>query len=214
MTTKPSTHPPIHPTNPVRGFVALDIGNVCMAIHPWKCLEMLGLDRNAHIPKEILSACSELEKGKLDDRTFLDVFHSWTGRRFTDAQLVEAWNSILGDEFDGMYPALERITGLGYRIIFFSDTSLLHLARIFRVLRLSVLVSGGIYSFEVGASKPDGAIYEAFEKKYGIPVFYTDDKLPNIEAGLSRGWFSRQFTSPDDFLKAFMQRHGQLISKE
>ena len=37
-------------------------------------------------------------------------------------------------------------------------------------------------------------MYELFEKRHGVPDFYFDDKLCNIEGARKRGWNAIQFT--------------------
>lgn len=188
-------------------FIALDVGNVCTKVMPERCFEALGYPSDTKPSTRFLHACELLEKGKISERDYLDIFHKETKNRFSDIQLLDAWNMIVGEEIQGMYELLGEISGLGYRIIFFSNTSNIHIIRAFKNMNLTVFVTGGIYSFEVGAMKPDRKIYEAFEKKYGKPFFYVDDKPENIEAGKKSGWFSHQFISVDLLRKAFLEKH-------
>ena len=83
----------------------------------------------------------------------------------------------------------------GYRLVFFSDTSSIHMLEVCRKLSFANLVTGGVFSFKVKARKPGAAMYEAFETRYGKPCFYVDDRPDNIQAGISRGWNSHQFVS-------------------
>jgi FMN phosphatase YigB (HAD superfamily) len=176
-------------------YFALDIGNVCMKIHAERCLAALGYSADTEIPLEFHVACDKLEKGRLSTEDWLTIFRKVTGGRFTDKELARAWNLILGDEIPGMYDFLAEITKLGCRVIFFSDTSDIHMNHIYRYLPLTVFVSGGIFSYETGFKKPESGSYKAFENTYGKPCFYTDDRVDNIEAGLKRGWRSHRFIS-------------------
>ena len=50
---------------------------------------------------------------------------------------------------------------------------------------------GYIYSYEIGAMKPNARIYEALESlsgRRGADILYLDDRKENIEAGAARGW--------------------------
>ena len=52
---------------------------------------------------------------------------------------------------------------------------------------------GGVFSYEAGRHKPDSAMYEEFEKRFGIPFLYVDDLQANTDAALSRGWSFKLF---------------------
>ena len=93
------------------------------------------------------------------------------------------------------------IVNAGFRAIFFSDTSELHLMHIYRNLPFAHLVSGGIYSFKVGSKKPEDKMYESFQEEYGRPYLYTDDKEENVAAGIKHGWNSRKFVSAAELRK-------------
>ncbi len=192
-------------------YFALDIGNVCMKVQTEKCLAALGYSAITEVPLEFLDACRRLETGKITTEKWLEVYRTVTGGRFTDDELIHAWRLILGDEIPGIGDFLKELTEKGIRFIFFSDTSELHLDFVYRYLPSAVFVSGGIFSFEAGCQKPDAGMYEAFEKKFGKPVFYTDDKPENIEAGLKRGWPSHQFTSVEKLRKSFLSFSQECI---
>lgn len=174
-----------------------------MRIHAERCLLALGYSADTNIPFEFHVACDKFEKGIIPSETWLRVFKEVTGGRFTDKELASAYNLILGDEIPGMYDFLDEITKLGCRVIFFSDTSELHINYIYRYLPLAVFVSGGIFSYKTGFKKPESGMYEAFEITYGKPCFYTDDRADNIEAGLKRGWRSHRFVSVELLRKDF-----------
>ncbi|HCE46398.1 MAG TPA: hypothetical protein DET40_22875 [Lentisphaeria bacterium] len=189
-------------------YFALDIGNVCMRIHTDRCLAALGYPALSAVPQEFLDSCVLLETGKITTEEWLVVYRKVTEGRFSDAELINAWRMILGDEIQGIHQFLDEITKSGIKVIFFSDTSKLHLDFIYRHLPSAVFVSGGIFSFETGCLKPAPGMYEAFERTYGKPVFYTDDKKENIEAGLRHGWPSHRFVSTELMAEAFRTSLG------
>jgi FMN phosphatase YigB (HAD superfamily) len=184
-------------------YFALDIGNVCMKIHAERCLTALGYSSDTVIPLEFYMACDKFEKGRISTEEWLEAFKKVTEGRFAENELANAYNLILGDEIPGMYDLLDEITKLGCRVIFFSDTSDIHINYIYRYLPLAVFVSGGIFSYKTGFKKPEAGMYEAFENTYGKPCFYTDDRADNIEAGLKRGWRSHRFVSAELLRKDF-----------
>lgn len=186
-------------------YFALDIGNVCLTIHAGRCLEALGYSADTEVPPEFHATCDRLERGLISTEDWLSGFKKITGGHFTATELACAWNRILGDEIPGMYDFMGEVTKLGFRVIFFSDTSDIHINHAYRHLPLSVFVSGGIFSYKTGFKKPESGMYEAFENTYGKPCFYTDDRAENIEAGLKRGWHSHRFVSVEALRKEFFR---------
>lgn len=173
-------------------FVALDIGNVCLEIHPERCLEYFKLPE---IPMELLAVLGELECGRLDTGGLLHCFRQLLPAGYSDEQLMHGWNLAVGEEIAGIEAVVRRLTEQGCRVIFFSDTSEIHLEKVFRQLSFTGLIAGGVYSFEVGARKPQPQMYEAFERRFGKPVLYVDDRACNIAAARERGWNAWQFSS-------------------
>jgi FMN phosphatase YigB (HAD superfamily) len=187
-------------------FIALDIGGVCIKLRHGQCLEYLGFsDDLSQVPGELLAAIDRLERGTIPESEWLEVFQKNTGNRFSDEQLCYAWNLIIGEDMDGMPELIREITELGYSFIFFSDTSRLHIMDAYRKISFVHLISGHIYSYDVGAKKPEQGMYEAFEKTYGKPCFYLDDKPENIAGGERHGWTSHLFTSAEGFRKQFFE---------
>jgi FMN phosphatase YigB (HAD superfamily) len=190
--------------------IALDVGNCCIQVRTEECLRRIGARSLEDVPPEFIAACGKFECGMISASRWLAEFRRSTGGRFSDEKLLEAWMAIIGDEIDGMPEALKEITDSGCRVIFFSDTSDIHIKHTILKMTLSVYVSGGIYSYEVGERKPSAKMFEAFEKKYGIPLLYTDDKDENISAGLQRGWNAVKFESAKKILNEFRKIRKQI----
>jgi HAD superfamily hydrolase (TIGR01509 family) len=175
--------------------LALDIGGVCLRIEESRCLSALGLPPDAPVPDAFRMACARFETGDCREDQWLAVFRDITGHRFGDNELRSAFCSILGPPMPGMAEWLAAAVAAGIRLVFFSDTSELHLREVFRRYAVAPLVAGAVVSYEVGAHKPAPAMYEAFERDFGRPALYLDDRPGNIAAGLARGWPAVQFTS-------------------
>ena len=184
-------------------YIALDLGNCCIKVDSNECLKRLGIKSIEDIPKDFLNSCEKLECGLIKQNDWLCEFRKATGGIFSDEKLIESWNSIIRDEIEGMAEVVKQITSLGYRIIILSDTSELHLNYSMSKLSFSKLLSGGIYSFEVGERKPSEKMYRKFEEKFGIPLIYADDKIENIQAASALGWNSHHFKDATNFLEAF-----------
>ena len=71
-------------------------------------------------------------------------------------------------------------------------------------------------SGEIGAIKPDPAIFAVVEADCGIApgaLLFTDDREENIAAAAARGWQVHLFDSPEGWAQA-LQRHGLLSEEE
>ena len=178
-------------------IIALDIGNVCLEIRLNECLKNLEMNTSQNIPNYFWNATDDMERGKLREDEWLDVFIQTTDDRFEVERLKRAYNSIIGPEIRETREFAKLAAANGCRLVFFSDTSGIHLDHILANLSFAHLITGGVYSFEVGAKKPERAMYAEFERRYGAPSLYLDDKPENIKAGLDAGWTSLQFKAGD-----------------
>lgn len=183
--------------------IALDIGNVCLEIRHERTLNYLGRSSIEEVPENFMIKIDLLERGLISNTGWLAEFQKITENKFTDDELIHAWNLSIGEPLEGMEALITEITEAGYKFVFFSDTSELHITRVYDSLPFAHLVSGRIFSYEVGAKKPENKMYEAFEKLYGKPCFYLDDKPENIEAGKKHGWKSHLFKNAGNFRKDF-----------
>src|ERR1017187_10543276 len=78
----------------------------------------------------------------------------------------------------------------GFKTYIFSNTNDLAIEHVERHFPFFKNFDGYIYSYEVGAMKPDAKIYAAMEKlcgRSGADIIYLDDRLENVQAGLARG---------------------------
>jgi len=185
--------------------IALDIGRVCVHLRFDLCKEALGFSSDVEAPTFFMGASQKFEHGLCSVEHWLKVFHRVTANKFCDEQLIHAWNLIIGEEIDGMAELVRDITQLGYRFVFFSDTNEPHIMHVYRNMSFAHLVTGQIYSYEVGAQKPSDQMYDAFERTYGKPCFYVDDKPCNIDGAVKHGWRSQLFTSADKFREQFFR---------
>lgn len=178
-------------------LIALDIGDVCVSIHLDRLTKKMGLITSLIMSHKIFDREKMLERGEISSQEWLDDMMTFTKGKYSMEELRAAWDSIIGDPIPGMEDAMRRAVAKGYRFVFFSNTSALHMETFLSGTRLAQLVSGAVFSFDAGSMKPDRVIYETFEQKYGIPGFYFDDNKDNIAAGKARGWNAIRFHSPD-----------------
>lgn len=185
--------------------IALDIGGVCINLHHKKALKTLGIMSLEDVPVEFTAATNMMEKGVITAVEWSNIVRYLTEDRFSEQELRDAWSMIIGQAIEGMPELARELVEAGYKLAFFSDTSEIHVQEVYRNLSFANLVTGSIFSYEVGAKKPDDAMFEAFENKYGKPVFYTDDHPKNVEAGKKKGWNSHLFSTPENMRKALVK---------
>lgn len=182
--------------------IALDIGNVCLEIHPERCFRAPGFWGATAIPPEVLFLASErFERGEITPAEFLAGFRKQTGTTVSDAELELAFRSIIGPTIPGMAELVAELDARGFHPVFFSDTSITHLDEVRRKFPAEAAVPDGIYSFEIHAKKPERAMFEAFEARFGVPDFYFDDRAELIEAALRRGWNAHRFISAGEMAR-------------
>ena len=183
-----------------RKIVALDIGGVCVSLYPELCMEKFGVGPQSANWPDFQNLDIQLETGRISEEFFLQSLRRLLNDRLSVDEIRAAWSSFIGPDIPGMAEAVRALSGR-FRFLYFSNTSRLHLDDVVRTNGFGHLVTGGVYSFTAGAMKPDAAIYEAFEREYGVPYAYFDDRAENVEGAKARGWNAFQFHSADEFLR-------------
>ena len=183
--------------------VALDIGNVSMKLTfdgMYRALDTDPADSGA--VARLWEHGAALETGRCTVPEFLDGLDDFTGHRRTRQYLLDAWRCGVQEPMPGMLTTVRALAARGVRFSFMSDISPIHLDQVFRHCEFVHLVSGGIYSFSAGAFKLQGyAMFEAFERRYGRPLVFFDDRAEIIEHARGLGWNAVQFKSPEQVLR-------------
>ena len=178
-------------------YLALDIGNVCVKLHPERCFGALGFRSIGEVPVTLLEAIQHLETGRMSEEDFIGWAKKTLGLDWSEEAFLELWNANLGEGMPGMTALVRDLKKAGIEPVFFSDTSIIHMRYFRQEYPICEFVTKGIYSFVVGACKPDPAMYAAFEADYGKPVLYVDDRPCNIEGAETFGWKSHLFESAE-----------------
>ncbi len=178
-------------------LLALDIGGVCLKLYPEKYAKALGFDNWTKIPERVFNSTSLLEQGLASARLWLNTIHEETAGQFTDTEIITAYNSILGEEIECIREWISELVKNGWKIVFLSNTSEIHVAHFSKYLNICEFVTGAIYSFDVASLKPDPKIYSAFVERYWKPDLYIDDNKENINTGELLGWNSFHFTESE-----------------
>jgi putative hydrolase of the HAD superfamily len=146
----------------------------------------------------------DYESGRLTRRAFFEQARQATGFRGT----MEEFGDFFADIFTEIPPMIELHAELrrrGFKTYIFSNTNDLAVEHIRRNFPFFGNFDGYIYSYEVGAMKPDAKIYKALEQvasRRGAEIIYLDDRLENVAGGLARGWQALLHETPEKSCQA------------
>jgi putative hydrolase of the HAD superfamily len=144
-------------------------------------------------------AIIDYESGRLTREEFYEQARKATGFRGT----IEEFGGFFADIFTEIPPMIELHAGLhrrGVPTYIFSNTNDLAVEHIRRNFPFFRDFDGYIFSYEVGAMKPDAKIYEALEKlvrRRGADIVYLDDRPENVAGGAARGWQTILHETPE-----------------
>jgi HAD superfamily hydrolase (TIGR01509 family) len=142
---------------------------------------------------------ARFEAGFLTRRQFFAGMRQITGFTGDEAEFV----SDFADIFVPIPPMIElheELRQRGFPTYIFSNTNDIAIEHIRRKFPFFKNFDGYIFSYEVGAMKPDAKIYKAMEKtsgKRGADLIYIDDRPENIKTGDARGWRAILHETPD-----------------
>jgi glucose-1-phosphatase len=116
---------------------------------------------------------------------------------------LEEFGGYFADIFSEIPPMISLHAELrqrGFKTYIFSNTNDLAIEHIRRNFPFFQNFDGYLYSYEVGAMKPQPKIYEAMESlsgQRGADLIYIDDRPENIAAGKERGWRAILHETPE-----------------
>lgn len=175
-------------------ILALDIGNVCLAIHPERFFGRLGFTDPRLISPELLALeADQFECGKISYEEFLAAAGKMIPSPLPPAAIEAAFRAIIGGPLPGMNELVASLPQRGIRPVFFSDTSTIHLDEVRRRFPAAAVIPEGVYSFDCGARKKDDPMFERFEERFGMPFLYVDDNPQLIARARARGWRAEVF---------------------
>ena len=132
----------------------------------------------------------EYESGRLTRQAFYEAVCDATGFQGSLAEFGGYFAKIFA-EMPGTIALHAELRRLGYKTFIFSNTNDLAVEHVQRDFPFFANFDGYIFSYEVGAMKPQPAIYAAMEKmcgRSGADLIYLDDRAENIAAGAAHGW--------------------------
>jgi epoxide hydrolase-like predicted phosphatase len=145
------------------------------------------------------------ETGKIEEQEFLKTLRKHLNPEVTDTQILDAWNSILGDLPAERWTILNEVKK-AYRIFLLSNTNSLHvsyysgkLSTLYGRNGFDHLFEKTYYSHLLGMRKPDRNIYEFVLHDSRLEpgeTFFIDDNPENIATARELGIKAYHLAAP------------------
>lgn len=170
-----------------------DIGNVILKFDFSIGVERIQ-DRCSKVDADdILSSIADLthdmEAGRIDTPTYVNQASERLGFTGTEDDFIRAFEDIFTLNSD-MEDLILHLKEKGHRLYLLSNTNGIHVPFFTREYPVFAHFLGAIYSHEVGAMKPEPAIYEAAIMQFNLQpekTIYIDDSEANVVAGQDTG---------------------------
>lgn len=183
--------------------ILFDLGNVLLKFsHARMCRQIaeLGGISPELLRRELLESPLQLEfeRGRMSEAEFQSRLERFCGC----VMPIEDLRIAAADIFEpnpGMREIVEQLRERGLRLVLLSNTCVTHIDFIRQKYSLLDLFDDVVLSYEVGALKPEDAIFEAAKSRIQCSpaeCFYTDDIAPYVDAGRKQGLQAELFATP------------------
>lgn len=183
-----------------------DIGNVLLAFDFLPALNSLkGNNPDPKAIEKIISAKDGFESGEIPLAEYTALLREYLDFQGSDTEIYSAWNSVFTPIPD-TFKLAQNLKENGHRLILFSNINPIHAPHCLQEYQLLDRFDHAVFSYEIGAIKPDNAFFlRAFEKFQIIPneTIYIDDLPANIAAGNRHGLksFCYDYNKHNDLLQ-------------
>ncbi len=192
--------------------IVFDLGNVLVKIDYKPFLVHTGL--NGKLSEEEVYNLLEdpaiaYECGKINSHEFYKEVTRLLQIDIDYEKFVHAWCSVatgLVENIDELVNELAQ----KYPLYLLSNTNELHLHHIKRSYSILENFQRLFVSYKIGVMKPDNKIFQFILDEMEIEpkkIFYTDDKIINIESAVSVGIDAVHFQSTNELRKLLAQKH-------
>ena len=182
--------------------IFFDIGGVLLNIHPERTIQCL--NNCTGISKEIIKTAfsheihNKYEKGEINNQEFFESIKRVLPKTdsLCQSDFWEAWGMLLGEE-TSVSPVL-RSCSKHIPVWLLSNTNPYHIELGAKRFSFLPLVTGSVFSYDVGYRKPDEDIFRIALNLAGKTpgeVFFIDDNLKNVNQARKMGLNSHHFTS-------------------
>ncbi len=151
----------------------------------------------------------KFERGWLSEDEFQAVLQRLLEASFDRDELFRAGSDIFQPN-TSIVPVLKALKAAGHRLVLLSNTSAPHLRFVQETYDVLEHFDDFVLSYEVGAVKPDAAIFEAALQKINCPpeeCFYTDDIEEYVITARGFGLRAEVFTDTENLL-THLESHG------
>lgn len=127
---------------------------------------------------------ADFERGHVGETEFRQCFERLAGHT-VDVEVLRTAASDIFELNAPIVPLLDRLRSAGIRLVLLSNTNETHIQWVKRKFDLLDRFDDFVLSYEVGALKPEAAIYEAALTKIACrpeECLYTDDLAGHVEA--------------------------------
>ena len=186
-----------------------DIGNVILNIYPEDVVSQLtrtiGVETSIMVSALSGAVHDDYEKGKLTDEQFFSsvMANISSEKKLTQIEFFDCWRSMLGDITETFYYAQK----LSKRIpVWLASNTNQHHINIGGVRTKMGGFSGVVYSFEVGARKPDERFFNAMLREANANAsesLFVDDLMENVAIAEKMGMTVIHYQSHGQFVKDF-----------
>lgn len=196
----------MRPQNP---FVYFDLGKVMVEFEHEKAVEQLAtlVSCSVDLVREVAFTSglqNEYETGLIDSDTYCKRVNSLLNANLPREQVLEA----ISDIFTVNQPILDALQWLRDCRIPMGILSNTCSAHWDWIVAQNWPIPGDwfelqVLSYEVRSMKPDARIYEVCEGRSGrgpSDLFFTDDRIENIEAAQNRGWGTYHYGNAQDLI--------------
>lgn len=187
-----------------RVLVPFDISHAYAALKAASPLSLKEMQHELQSSKLV----PDYECGRISDQVFVDSIRKLLQLDVTFEEFDRIWNSIF---LPATLVSEELLLQLRerYTLLLLSNTNALHYRFLEQQYPHIQHFHHHILSFEVGAEKPDPAIYQAAFQTAGVApqeAFFTDDMPENIEAARALGLDAECFVGVDALMGHLRQR--------
>lgn len=196
-------------------FIFLDLGNVIVNFDRARSYRQMAVVADVdegRVRKAIEDGGLQeaIERGGID----WPAFHEEFCRRTGSSPCPDALARATSDMFDlnvAILPVIAGIERAGIPIGILSNTCGIHWEHLLSsgYAVLPGHVAATVLSHEVGAIKPEPAIYEQAAELVGVAperIFFCDDILSHVEAARRAGWDAELFTTSSALIDALDRR--------
>ncbi len=195
------------------GTVFFDLGNVLLFFSHQKMFQQLS--DLTKIPTELLQqqflnrgVFNDYESGRLPTEQIYRILQSHSSRSFSLLEAMQAASDIFtpNKELWSLVKALKKKSN---RLVLLSNTNECHFNFAYSHYPILKLFDAFILSYQVGACKPDPAIFQRALQEARGSSFYTDDVPAYVKAARSVGLDAELYTEPP-LLKRHLEERGFL----